>query len=125
VTANFSDEYLANLLRPAYRIVFSDIAGNNESLAFLYHRRKLTLLEKIGEIAVYSPRTGTSSCPGFPNPSAALAATPHIATFHVGSNGTTTSPDTPTGRPARDVMHTCVMCRRVAHRAARVVEGSA
>lgn len=35
-----------------YRVLFSDAAGNAERIAFLYDTRKLTLREKVGELAV-------------------------------------------------------------------------
>ena len=34
-----------------YAVICSDAAGNNERLAFLYDKTKITLLEEIGEIA--------------------------------------------------------------------------
>ena len=39
-------------LPPAYRMLFSDRAGNNERLTFLYDSGKVALLEKVGEIAI-------------------------------------------------------------------------
>jgi hypothetical protein len=51
--ANFGDlEQLGRILGPSYRNVFTDAAGNNERMAFVYHSRKVKLLEKIGEIAI-------------------------------------------------------------------------
>jgi endonuclease/exonuclease/phosphatase family metal-dependent hydrolase len=35
-----------------YRVLFSDPAGNNERVAFLYDERKVTLGEEVGEVAV-------------------------------------------------------------------------
>lgn len=39
-------------LPPAYRVLFSDAAGNDERLAFVYDSTRVTLLEKVGEIAI-------------------------------------------------------------------------
>lgn len=39
-------------LPDSYRALFSDKAGNDERMAFLYDTRKVSLLEKVGEIAV-------------------------------------------------------------------------
>jgi hypothetical protein len=47
-----------------YHVVFSDAAGNNERLAFVFDTRKVTLLEKVGEIAIpprRSPPTTTTT----------------------------------------------------------------
>ncbi len=35
-----------------YQVLFSDKAGNNERLAFIFDSQKITLLEKVGEIAI-------------------------------------------------------------------------
>jgi hypothetical protein len=39
-------------LPSSYRTVFSDKAGNNERMAYLYNSNKLTLLEEVGQIDV-------------------------------------------------------------------------
>ena len=39
-------------LPPSFRVLFSDYAGNKERLAFLYDSSKVTLLEKVGEVAI-------------------------------------------------------------------------
>ena len=36
----------------SYRLLFSDVSGNNERLAFIYDSSKVTLLEKVGEVAI-------------------------------------------------------------------------
>ena len=43
---------LQKFLPGKFAAVFSDSAGNNERMVFLYDRNKLTLLEQIGEIAL-------------------------------------------------------------------------
>jgi len=39
-------------LPDSYRALFSDKAGNEERMAFLYDTRKVSLLEKVGEVAI-------------------------------------------------------------------------
>ncbi len=39
-------------LPASFRMLFSDAAGNDERLAFLYDSEKITLMEEVGEIAV-------------------------------------------------------------------------
>jgi endonuclease/exonuclease/phosphatase family metal-dependent hydrolase len=85
VTANFADlEYLAHLLGPSYRILFSDTAGNNERLAFIYHCRKLALLEKVGEIAVPPSAHRHIALPGVAAQYQGFDRNPYVATFRVG-----------------------------------------
>jgi len=39
-------------LPSSFRVLFSDYAGNDERLGFLYDASKVTLLEKVGEVAI-------------------------------------------------------------------------
>lgn len=39
-------------LPPSYKLLFTDVAGNNERLAYLYDSNKISLLEMVGEIAI-------------------------------------------------------------------------
>jgi endonuclease/exonuclease/phosphatase family metal-dependent hydrolase len=39
-------------LPPSFKVLFSDKAGNNERLAYLYDSNKVSPLEKVGEIAI-------------------------------------------------------------------------
>ena len=41
-----------DLLPSDYRLLFSDAAGNNERLTFIYDRNKVTQLEEVGELSV-------------------------------------------------------------------------
>ena len=85
VNANFADlEYLAHLLGPSYQLVFSDVAGNNERMAFVYHRRKFTLLEQIGEIAVPPSAHRHIKLPGITESYRGFDRNPYIATFKAG-----------------------------------------
>jgi endonuclease/exonuclease/phosphatase family metal-dependent hydrolase len=85
VTADFSElEYLAHLLGSSYRILFSDVAGNNERMAFVYHGRKLKLLEKVGEIEVPPSAHRHIRLPGIAAEYRGFDRNPYIATFRVG-----------------------------------------
>jgi endonuclease/exonuclease/phosphatase family metal-dependent hydrolase len=90
VTSNVADlELLAHLTGPSYRILFSDIAGNNERMAFLYHSRKLSLLEKIGEIEVPPSAHRHIRLPGVTAEYRGFDRNPYIATFRVGRTSLT------------------------------------
>lgn len=53
VRENLADFDLLRAALPArYRALYSDAAGNDERLLFLYDSRKLALLEEVGEIAL-------------------------------------------------------------------------
>lgn len=41
-------------LPPWFRVLFSDYGGNKERLVFVYDSSKVTLLEKVGEVAIPS-----------------------------------------------------------------------
>src|SRR5437867_1108867 len=53
VRENFGGlESVVRILGEPYRMIFSDPAGNNERMAFVYDSSRLTPLEEIGEIGV-------------------------------------------------------------------------
>jgi len=64
-----------------FRVLFSDTAGNNERMAFLYDSRKVSPLEEIGEIG-FSPRelTAVRATP-VGKPFESFDRTPHLAAF--------------------------------------------
>ncbi len=43
---------IQEFLPPSFKVLFSDKAGNNERLAYLYDSNKVAPLEKVGEIAI-------------------------------------------------------------------------
>jgi endonuclease/exonuclease/phosphatase family metal-dependent hydrolase len=67
-----------------YRVLFSDTAGNNERMAFLYDSRKVRPLEEIGEIG-FPPRE-LASIRQDPVGAAfdSFDRTPHLAAFEAG-----------------------------------------
>jgi endonuclease/exonuclease/phosphatase family metal-dependent hydrolase len=82
---NFGDLFDVHAKLPkAYRVVMSDVAGNNERMAFLYDSQKLSLLEEIGEIAFPPASFKKIKLPGITQPFAGFDRTPYIATFASG-----------------------------------------
>jgi endonuclease/exonuclease/phosphatase family metal-dependent hydrolase len=70
----------ANLPRP-FRVLFSDSAGNNERMAFVYDSRKVSPLEEIGEIG-FSPRELAAVRKAkVGRPFQSFDRTPHLAAF--------------------------------------------
>lgn len=57
-----------------YRALFSDRAGNNERLGFLYDARKIALLEKVAEIGVPADELDEIRLPGVASPFAGFSS---------------------------------------------------
>jgi hypothetical protein len=64
-----------------YRALYSDAAGNDERLAFLYDSNKLALGEEIGEIAVPPSEARHIRLPGITQAFAGFDRNPYLATF--------------------------------------------
>jgi hypothetical protein len=75
---------LQDELPKRFRVVFSDGAGNNERMTFLYDSRRVELLEEVGEIGFTASerRRVTQSTLGGPFES--FDRTPHLGTFQAG-----------------------------------------
>ncbi len=85
VNENFGDlEDLLHILGSSYRMLFSDVAGNNERLAYIYHGRKLKLLEKIGEVDVPPAQQRWIRLEGITQTFTGFDRNPYLATFQVG-----------------------------------------
>ena len=65
-------------------MLFSDTAGNDERMAFLYDSRKATVLEEIGEIAVPPKDLPHIKLPGITETFTGFDRNPYLATFQVG-----------------------------------------
>lgn len=79
---NFGDLFDVHQKLPkSYRVVISDVAGNNERMAFLYDSRKLTLLEEIGEIAFPPSSFKRIKLPGIEQKFDGFDRTPYLAAF--------------------------------------------
>ena len=72
-------------LPPAFRLLFSDYAGNKERLAFLYDSSKVTVLEKVGEIAVSPSDKRYIKLSGIQQKFPGFDRNPYLAAFRAGS----------------------------------------
>jgi endonuclease/exonuclease/phosphatase family metal-dependent hydrolase len=68
-----------------YRVLMSDVAGNNERMAFLYDSAKLKPLEEIGEIAFPPSQYKNIKLPGITRKFDGFDRTPYLATFQAGN----------------------------------------
>jgi endonuclease/exonuclease/phosphatase family metal-dependent hydrolase len=67
-----------------YRTLYSDAAGNDERLAFIYDATKLSLGEEIGEISLPPSETRHIRLPGVDQAFAGFDRNPYVATFSMG-----------------------------------------
>ena len=74
-----------NQLPATYRAIFSDAAGNNERMAFVYNSTRVTLLEKIGEIAMAPSMLKHIALPGIEQKFEGFDRTPYLASFQCGA----------------------------------------
>jgi endonuclease/exonuclease/phosphatase family metal-dependent hydrolase len=80
--------HLFDLLRKlpsSYRVIMSDVAGNNERMAFIYDSKKLKALEEIGEIAFPPSDYKHIKLPGITKKFDGFDRTPYLATFEAGN----------------------------------------
>lgn len=71
-------------LPPSYRVLFSDAAGNQERLAFVYDSAKVTLLAKVGEVAIPPRDLPSIALPGIDQPFRGFDPTPYLAGSQAG-----------------------------------------
>ena len=71
-------------LPASYRVIFSDSAGNNERMALVYNSSRVTLLEKIGEIAIPPSTLKNIKLPGIEQKFEGFDRTPYLASFQCG-----------------------------------------
>ena len=72
---------LQGKLPPRFRVLFSDVAGNNERMAFLYDSRKVKPLEEIGEIGFPPSELARIRQAPVGARFESFDRTPHLATF--------------------------------------------
>ena len=72
-------------LPDTYRVLFSDKAGNDERMAFVYDSAKVSLMEKIGEVAVPVKDHRHIKLPGINRKFTGFDRNPYIAAFSAGS----------------------------------------
>ncbi len=79
---------LRNLMKfmpTRFSALFSDSAGNNERMVYLYDRKKVKLLELVGEIAVPPSDHQDIKLPGLTQPFTGFDRNPYLAAFKAGS----------------------------------------
>jgi endonuclease/exonuclease/phosphatase family metal-dependent hydrolase len=72
-------------LPPSFRVLFSDPTGNDERLGFLYDASKVTLLEKVGEVAIPPSDHRYIKLPGTQQKFDGFDRNPYLAAFQSGS----------------------------------------
>jgi hypothetical protein len=82
--ANLDD--VTRAIGGSYKMLFSDAAGNNERMAFIYDSSRLTLLEEIGEIAFAVSQLKNVKLAGVAQPFQGFDRTPYFATFQAGQS---------------------------------------
>lgn len=75
---------LLDLLGRRYRLMFSDVGGNNERMVFIYDSRKVQLLEKVGEIAFPPSQHKAIRIKGVGRTFDGFDRTPYLAAFRAG-----------------------------------------
>ena len=87
VRDDFSDlEKVRYFIGGSFRLLFSDVAGNNERMAFIYDTQKATLLEKIGEISIPPSQLRHIKLKGVTERFTGFDRNPYFATFQVSAD---------------------------------------
>ncbi len=66
-----------------YKVIFTDASGNRERMCFLYNSKKVTTLEKVGEIAVPAEDLDSIKLDGVIGEFKGFSRSPFLATFKV------------------------------------------
>lgn len=72
-------------LNDSYSVLFSDKAGNEERMAFVYDSNKVSQLEKVGEIAIAPKDVGYIKLAGVNRKFKGFDRNPYMASFMAGS----------------------------------------
>lgn len=75
---------IQQFLPPSYNVLFSDKAGNNERLVYLYDSAKVSPLEMVGEIAIPPRDHKDIRLPGIGAPFIGFDRNPYVAAFRAG-----------------------------------------
>src|ERR1041385_1359184 len=78
-------EAILNELPATYRTIFSDAAGNNERMTFLYDSAKAKPTELVGEVAIPPAELKDVHLPGVTRPFAGFDRNPYLAAFQAGT----------------------------------------
>jgi endonuclease/exonuclease/phosphatase family metal-dependent hydrolase len=76
---------LQKFLPAKFSALFSDSAGNNERMVYLYDRKKVKLLELVGEIDVPPSDLKDVKLPGIVQPFTGFDRNPYLAAFQAGA----------------------------------------
>lgn len=83
---NFGDlDKVQKTLGAPWRLLFSDVAGNDERMVFAYDSSRVKLLEKVGEIAYPVSQLKRIKLKGVKAKHEGFDRSPYLATFSVGS----------------------------------------
>jgi endonuclease/exonuclease/phosphatase family metal-dependent hydrolase len=77
-------EQIKRKLGRRWAMLFSDVAGNKERMAFLYDTRKAKLLEKVGEISIPPADLRHIKLPGVKQKFQGFDRNPYLAAWQVG-----------------------------------------
>ncbi|MGE3495029.1 MAG: endonuclease/exonuclease/phosphatase family protein [Gemmatimonadales bacterium] len=81
---NFADLYqVVHLMGTKYQVLMSDAGGNNERLVFIYDRRKLGLLDEIGEVSIAPSRAKSVKLEPEGAPFVGFDRPPYLASFNL------------------------------------------
>lgn len=84
---NIGDLYdIVDQMGAKYRVVMSDVAGNNERLVYAYNGSKLTLLDEIGEIALPPSELRHIAIAGVDQEFTGFDRNPYLASFQLGKS---------------------------------------
>lgn len=82
VKENFGDLFdTVRLMGAGYRVLISDLAGNDERMAFVYDSTKISLLENIGHIVIPPAAFRFIKLPGVPGTFTGFDRNPYLGTF--------------------------------------------
>jgi endonuclease/exonuclease/phosphatase family metal-dependent hydrolase len=76
---------LVSFLPSEYKLVFTDIAGNDERMAFVFDSKKLKLLEMIGELSVPASDVRLIKLPNINIPFVNFDRNPFVVAFEAGA----------------------------------------
>ncbi|MBI3898496.1 MAG: endonuclease/exonuclease/phosphatase family protein [Gammaproteobacteria bacterium] len=87
---NFGDLFdVQRKLPSSYRVVMSDVAGNDERMVYVYDSEKLTVLEEVGEIAFPPSQCKSVKLPGITQTFDGFDRNPYLASFATGKTSFT------------------------------------
>ena len=74
---------IVKLLGSAFHFIFSDAAGNNERMAFIYRKSKISVLEEVAELAIPPSDFPDINLPGINQKFDGFDRSPYMVSFRV------------------------------------------